>query len=86
MTYTISKATRSTHGQDGAIVLDIEHGQMFSLNLVGSRILELLENGSTNTEIVTTICQEFKADRSVVENDLHEFINSLNTHTILTER
>jgi Coenzyme PQQ synthesis protein D (PqqD) len=86
MTYTISNAARSTHGQDGAIVLDVEQGQMFSVNLVGSRILELLESGSTRTEIVTTISREFKADLSVVENDLHEFINSLKTHKLLTER
>jgi len=45
--YRISKGVRSTHGQDGAIVLDVQQGQMFNLNLVGSKILELLESGST---------------------------------------
>ena len=40
---------RSTHGQDGAIVLDVRQGQMFNLNFVGSRILELLKAGSTES-------------------------------------
>jgi hypothetical protein len=44
--YRVSDSVRSTHGQDGAIVLDIRQGQMFNLNFVGSRILELLKEGS----------------------------------------
>jgi hypothetical protein len=46
---------RSTHSQDGAIVLDIRQGQMFNLNFVGSRILELLKNGTAQPDIVDEI-------------------------------
>ena len=38
--FRLSEQVRSTHNQDGAVVLDILHGQMFRLNLVGSRMLE----------------------------------------------
>src|SRR5712691_8274913 len=50
--YRVSDGVRSTHGQDGAIVLDVQQGHMFNLNPVGSRILELLENGSAEADIV----------------------------------
>jgi hypothetical protein len=84
--YRISNGVRSTHGQDGAIVLDIEQGQMFNLNLVGSRILELLESGLSGTDIVRTISKEFNADQAMLASDVREFIDSLKQHKLLVDR
>jgi hypothetical protein len=84
--YRVSQGVRSTHGQDGAIVLDIQQGQMFNLNRVGSRILELLESGSAEPDIVNVISQEFHSSREVVENDVREFIESLRKHKLVSER
>jgi coenzyme PQQ synthesis protein D (PqqD) len=83
--YRVSDGVRSTHGQDGAIVLDIQQGQMFNLNRVGSRILELLESGSAESDIVNVISQEFNGSREVVENDVREFIASLRKHKLVSE-
>ena len=84
--YRVSDGVRSTHGQDGAIVLDIHQGQMFNLNPVGSRILELLESGLVEPDIVDTISREFGANREIVENDVREFIGSLKEHKLVAER
>ena len=84
--YRVSDGVRSTHGQDGAIVLDIHQGQMFNLNPVGSRILELLESGSAEADIVETISREFSENRETVEKDVREFIGSLREHKLVTER
>ncbi len=84
--YRVSDGVRSTHGQDGAIVLDVQQGQMFNVNLVGSRILELLENGSPESDIVNVISREFSATREVVENDVREFIESLKKHKLVGDR
>jgi hypothetical protein len=81
--YRVSDGVRSTHGRDGAIVLDVHQGQMFNLNTVGSRILELLETGSDEYQIVSVISEEFHADQEVVANDLREFIDSLRKHRLL---
>ena len=67
-------------------MLDIHQGQMFNLNPVGSRILELLESGLAEPGIVDTISQEFGADEKTVENDVHEFIASLKEHKLVAER
>lgn len=83
--YRVSDGIRSTHGQDGAIVLDIHEGQMFNLNLVGSKILELLERGLSEPEIVNVISREFNTSREVVENDVREFIESLKKCRLVTE-
>jgi hypothetical protein len=84
--YRVSEGVRSTHGQDGAIVLDVQQGQMFNLNRVGSRILELLESGSAESDIVNVISHEFNNSREVVEKDVHEFIESLRKHKLVLER
>jgi hypothetical protein len=84
--YRVSQGVRSTHGQDGAIVLDVQQGQMFNLNRVGSRILELLESGAEELDIVNVISHEFNNSREVVEKDVHEFIESLRKHKLVLER
>lgn len=83
--YRVSQSIRSTHGQDGAIVLDIRQGQMFNLNLVGSRILELLEIGATESAIVDEISQKFEVNRDVAESDVREFLESLTRHHLLED-
>ncbi|HEY3617281.1 MAG TPA: PqqD family protein [Candidatus Sulfotelmatobacter sp.] len=84
--YRVSEGVRSTHGQDGAIVLDVQQGQMFNLNRVGSRILELLESGSAEPEIVNVISREFNTSPHLVENDLREFVESLRKHKLISDR
>jgi Coenzyme PQQ synthesis protein D (PqqD) len=81
--YRVSESVRSTHGQDGAIVLDIRQGEMFNLNFVGSRILELLETGATESAIVDEVSQKFEVSRVVAESDVREFMESLKQHHLL---
>jgi hypothetical protein len=82
-TYKVSESLRSTHGQDGAVVLDVEQGRMFSLNRVGSRMLELMKSSAGEPEIVEIITQEFEIGREMVEKDLREFIAVLTRHNLI---
>ena len=83
--YKVSDTVRSTHSQDGAVVLDIRQGEMFNLNPVGSRILELLKSGSSVAEVVDEISLKFNADRTVVECDVQEFVASLQEHRLIAD-
>jgi hypothetical protein len=83
--YKVSDTVRSTHSQDGAVVLDIHQGEMFNLNPVGSRILELLKTGSTKSEVVDQISRQFSVDRTEVDRDIHEFIASLQEHRLIVD-
>jgi hypothetical protein len=83
--YKVSETVRSTHGQDGAIVLDIHQGQMFNLNFVGSRILELVRSGSTEREIVDEIVRQFSIRRELAESDVREFLLTLRRHHLVEE-
>jgi len=70
--YRLSDTVRSTHNQDGAVVLDVRQGQMFNVNFVGSRILELLKSG-----IVDQIGREFSVSSDLAENDVRQFLQNL---------
>ena len=81
--HKVSDSVRSTHGQDGAVVIDLQQGQLFNLNLVGSRILELLESGSSEEKIVETVSREFNADVETVRKDLEGFMEELKARNLV---
>ena len=82
----LSEHVRSTHSQDGAVVLDILHGQMFRLNVVGSRMLELLKQGMTEAQIADAISCDSGAQREIVATDLREFLHHLERNHLLEIR
>lgn len=84
--FSVSEHVRTTHGADGATVLDIFHGQMFTLNFGGSRILELLKHGSTGVEIAEQLAREFRIEQRTAEADVREFLKTLERNHLLTVR
>jgi hypothetical protein len=82
----IADNVRSSHNQDGGVVLDILHGEMFRLNYVGSKILELLKQGYAEPEIAAHLAREFGIDRSTAETDVQDFVETLQKHHLLIVR
>lgn len=58
---------------------------MFNLNLVGSRVLKLVEGGSAQLEIVDQIVREFGVSRHLAENDVQGFLQVLRKYRLLEE-
>lgn len=81
--YRVPESIHTTHGQDGAVVLDIRQGQMFNLNVVGSKILELLKTGVSEPKIVDEISSKFQVSRDIAKGDVRDFIESLKQHYLL---
>jgi hypothetical protein len=79
----IAEGVRSTHGHDGSVVLDIHHGQIFTLNIVGAKIIELLEQGRSETQIVESISDTFQICRDIIERDVREFLECLQKHRLV---
>ena len=79
----IAEGVRSTHERDGAVVLDIHHGQMFTLNIVGSKILGMMELGCPETKIVEAISREFGIRSDIVARDVREFLECLQKHRLV---
>ena len=66
-------------------MLDIRQGQMFNLNFVGSRILELIKTGSNESAIIDQISREFGVSRDLAESDVREFLQSLKQSHLVEE-
>jgi len=81
--HEISSGIRRTETLDGAVLLDVHHGQMFCLNVVGAKILELMRQGREETYIAEVISRDYGADRETVRADVREFIAALTRHHIL---
>jgi len=81
--FRISDTIRGTETVDGGILLDIHHGQMFCLNVVGAKILELMQRGFDETRIADEISCAYGANREVVRADVVDFIETLHKHHIL---
>jgi hypothetical protein len=78
-----SDSVRSTRTEEGRILLDVCHGQMFCLNVVGSRILELIELGWDEARIAEEISHVYATTIEVARTDVHDFIDALRRHSIL---
>lgn len=81
--FQISNTIRRTETVDGGILLDVHHGQMFCLNLVASKILELMQRGYDEALITEEISREYGVSREVVRADVNEFIEMLQKYHIL---
>ena len=79
----MSDSVRAMINQDGGILLEINHGQMFSLNLVGSRILEMLQRGYVESQIADAISREFGVNQDVALADVQELLESLRKNHLL---
>ena len=81
--FKVSDTIRRTQTVDGGILLDIHHGQMFCLNIVGAKILELMQQGRDEAGIADEISRDYGASREVVRADVRDFIETLHKHHIL---
>jgi hypothetical protein len=81
--HRVSEDVRSTHSSEGGTVLDIRRGQMFRVNRVGARILELLNSGHQESEIAGEIAAEFVVSQEVANADVREFLGLLQSHRII---
>ncbi len=81
--FRISDTIRRTETADGGILLDVHHGQMFCLNVVGAKVLELMQRGYDEPRIADEISRGYGMNGEVVRADVIEFIEILRKHHIL---
>jgi hypothetical protein len=84
--FQVSSTVRRTKTEDGGVLLDVRRGRIFSLNVVGFRILELLEKGFDTPQIASEVSKTYGMDLETVRADVREFIEVLYKHHILHVR
>jgi hypothetical protein len=66
----LASTVRTAFTQDGAVVMEIKKGLVFSSNPVAGRMLELLLTGATHEKIGRAIAAEWGVEVEIVFNDL----------------
>ena len=74
---------RAASSDEGAVLLDIQRGRMFTLNPTGSRILELIEAGTPFDQIASRIAAEFSVSPETVLADAAQFLVELRQHALI---
>jgi hypothetical protein len=83
---TISTSVRMTKSQDGGILLDVEEGNIFSLNPVATRIVELLGEGHDEFSLARTLSREFSVREEIVKRDVDDFLSRLRQQRLIEDR
>ena len=66
--------------KDESVILDPDTGTYFTLNDVGTRMLQLFRDHGDIEAVVATITDEFDVDAASAHNDLQQLLNDLSTH------
>lgn len=83
MAIRISENLRITRSPDGGVILDVKVGRMFKVNLVGSKIMELLEQQHSPDRIARDIASTFTISEEIALTDVREFIEMLKKFNLI---
>lgn len=78
--WAISPHVRSTIDADGGVLLDIEKGLCYSLNIAGAKIWKAIESGAgeaTFTDIVALLADQFTVPPEQLAQDVDEYLQDL---------
>ena len=67
----------TTDIDEDKVMMDLEKGQYFALNSVGSRIWEEIQSPVKISEVVNILLSEYDVDRETCEKSVMEFIEGL---------
>jgi hypothetical protein len=74
---------RSIIDQDGAVILDIRHDELLTLNTTGSYIWGQLKQGKLVEEIIESLACETGTNPAIVERDVRAFLEQLKSKHLL---
>lgn len=67
------------------VILEPETGQYFTLDPIGTFMIENLQLGQTVTQVTDNVLKTYKAPKSEVETDLQELIVKMVSQGLLLE-
>jgi len=74
---------RSIVNDDGAVILDIEHDLISTLNPTGAYVWQGLQRGELLETIIANLARETGQDSLLVERDVREFVEDLKQKRLL---
>jgi hypothetical protein len=68
---------------DSGFVFNPASGESFSVNPIGLEMLNHIRQGQSIEEIVNSIEKDFQVEKSVIERDLHDFIDMMSQYHLI---
>lgn len=65
------------------VMMDLDKGMYFSLNSVGSRILDIIENPITIDQVVEVLLSEYDIDKNECKETVVSFIKGLEENELI---
>lgn len=65
-------------------MMNLNKGQYFMLNEVGSRIWEIINNECSVEEIIVNLMKEYEVDKETCEQSTFEFLGRLNNAELIS--
>lgn len=70
---------------DSGFIFNPNNGDSFTLNPIGLKILQLIKEGKSETEIRDLIMEEYSVDAITLEKDIYDFSKSLIRYKLANE-
>lgn len=86
MRFEINDCVSYTELHGEIVLANIETGKYFSIGGSGKHIWELLLKSEEVENIIDTLAQQLQADKQVLSEDVHEFLNNLENHKFIQKR
>lgn len=77
------KVNRNLAISENGFVFNPTTGDSFSVNELGTLIINEVKSGKSKNEIIETIFQEFDVEKSTIEKDFNEYLNVLSNHQLV---
>lgn len=79
-----SVITRELSGE--TVLLNLESGVYYGLDVVGTRVWQLLQQGATIADVCAVLVEEFDVEHDVVREDVSRLVAELREKGIVTAR
>jgi hypothetical protein len=80
---TVTPNVRSIVDHDGAVILDIPHNTMVTLDATGAYVWQRLERGLQVGAIVAELARDTSADEGVIARDVAVFMEQLKSKRLV---
>lgn len=74
---------RTVRNSDGAVLLDLKHGKITTLNSTGAFVWDALQRSEDPRQIAADLARETDQHIELLERDVEQFIASLKAQQIL---
>lgn len=68
---------------DSGFVFNPTTGESFSVNPIGTEIIQMVKQGKSKSEITDNILENYETEMDVIEKDIFEFFEMLKQYSLL---